>query len=610
MKTAFFLMIFGRSVHLSESRNSMRNATITWTPVLNFYSIPLGTSPSAGFNVMQPLFNTTLEMQSRLYPRVFANYTYAAKISQRSPSCGPEGAEAVIGMMTETFAEESRSTNADKSRSLTVFFLPGYNLFASTNIDRRLITKDRFPSTVSFAPTDTMVYGAAVIALTRHYAWRSIAVINDRLSGSSLMTRNSEHCRAPLEQLDLLRKSIESLTITMDSGRENFTRALVAAANFSRSRRPSELTIHNPDTLAIPKTVRQNHPDKPSHRQTNQAFGPSHDQRPRPSRTVLLSAYRLSNRPTIYHLALLPTTFTDVVIIRTCRLLRQPTDLILICTLCSPQRHALVFLHLYELEVPGEPPLTWLINDSLDKKLWTAFQNLLVVGSPPIDWETFDAPARLIHHQREQLLRKSVGRERNEFEVGCYEAVTGVAKALNESYDSEDSSWLSGRYMATAITNRTFDFPLRSITITEKGIRSIMAAVEYFDKNSSTFKFLYTYNPDQATLKSSEMIPARWVKGAVIPDRPPCGLRGQYCLRSSWTSILVPSVVFCLCVVSITMLVVRYLIQQRLLYLTWWEIASSDLIIKSHRTASLWSFAQSLVRLVDCIGRAHISDRF
>ncbi|OWA54963.1 hypothetical protein BV898_19350 [Hypsibius exemplaris] len=73
---------------------------------------------------MQPLFHTTLEMQSHLYPRVFANYTYAAKISQRSPSCGLEGAEAVIGMMTETFAEESRSKNAAKSRSLIVFFLP------------------------------------------------------------------------------------------------------------------------------------------------------------------------------------------------------------------------------------------------------------------------------------------------------------------------------------------------------------------------------------------------------------------------------------------------------------------------------------------------------
>ncbi|OWA54678.1 hypothetical protein BV898_19077 [Hypsibius exemplaris] len=49
-----------------------------------------------------------------------------------------------------------------------------------------------------------MVYGAVVIALTRHYAWKSIAVINNQLNGSGLMTRNSEHCRAPLEMLDLL----------------------------------------------------------------------------------------------------------------------------------------------------------------------------------------------------------------------------------------------------------------------------------------------------------------------------------------------------------------------------------------------------------------------
>ncbi|OWA51337.1 hypothetical protein BV898_20322, partial [Hypsibius exemplaris] len=148
-----------------------------------------------------------------------------------------------------------------------------------------------------------------------------------------------------------------------------------------------------------------------------------------------------------------------------------------------------IFLHLYGNEVPGDHPLSWFRNDSLDVKVRAAFQHLLVVGSPPIDWKEFEEPSRLMHQRREIMFGDPITPyERNEFEVTCYEAVVTVAKVLNESYDPRDARSFSGRYMAQKMTNRTYEFPLRPITFTAGGRRSTLATVQYYEAYNDTFK--------------------------------------------------------------------------------------------------------------------------
>ncbi|OWA51335.1 hypothetical protein BV898_15822 [Hypsibius exemplaris] len=235
---------------------------------------------------------------------------------------------------------------------------------------------------------------------------------------------------------------------------------------------------------------------------------------------------------------------------------------ILSCTLGEPQRRAMadaydlemmkgdyIFLHLYEMEVPGEPPLSWFRNDSLDVKVRAAFQHVLVVRSPPIDWKKFEEPSRLMHQRREIMFGDPITPyERNEFEVTCYEAVVTVAKVLNESYDSRDARSFSGRYMTQKMTNRTYEFPLRPITLAAGGIRSILATVQYYDAYSDTFKILLTYNSDDKVLQNISTIPDRWAQGAVIRDRPRCGMRNQYCPPSAtWLTILITAVVVVAC---------------------------------------------------------------
>ncbi|OWA51341.1 hypothetical protein BV898_15827 [Hypsibius exemplaris] len=317
--------------------------------------------------VMQPLFNYSLEDQAGRYPKLFENYTYEAKVNQGSKICGPQGVETSVDLMTEIIAE--RTWFPDPS-DLTVILAP---LCAPSFAVIGDFARDRFPSTVSFAMADTGLYGATVLVVMRYYLWKSIAIISDQLSGSAKANRNVEQCRAPLELLYERRSEFEFLNIITDSSKENFTRALITATMFSRGESSSA------------------------------------------------DAYDLEMMKGDYVSSLIHSSF--ILKLKFNGSYSAKHSLFLSTTL--PQ----IFLHLYGIEVPGEPPLSWFRNDSLDVKVQAAFQHLLVVSSPPIDWKEFEEPSRLMHQRREIMFGEpTTPYERNEFEVTCYEAVVTVAK--------------------------------------------------------------------------------------------------------------------------------------------------------------------------------------
>ncbi|OWA51347.1 hypothetical protein BV898_15833 [Hypsibius exemplaris] len=221
------------------------------------------------------------------------------------------------------------------------------------------------------------------------------------------------------------------------------------------------------------------------------------------------------------------------------------SHIILSCTLGEQQRRVMadafdkkmmegdyVFLHLYEMETPGEPPLSWFQNDTLDLPFNICWWSL--VGSPAIDWTEFE-------QLKSDIMVGTTANtsERNEFEVSCYEAVSIVAKVLNESYDPHEAR--SSRFLAGKMVNRTYNLPLRPITLTPDGLRSIVAVVQYYDADADAFKTLLTYNSDDRVLRNSTVGPAigSWAQGVVIQDRPLCGMRDQYCSRSTiWQSFV------------------------------------------------------------------------
>ncbi|OWA51340.1 hypothetical protein BV898_15826 [Hypsibius exemplaris] len=101
------------------------------------------------------------------------------------------------------------------------------------------------------------------------------------------------------------------------------------------------------------------------------------------------------------------------------------------------------------------------------------------------------------------------------------------------------------------MTNRTYEFPLRPITFTASGRRSTLATMQYYEAYSNTFKILLTYTSEDKVLQNISTIPGRWAQGAVIRDRPRCGMRNQYCPPSAtWLIILITAlaVVACLAV--------------------------------------------------------------
>ncbi|OWA51342.1 hypothetical protein BV898_15828 [Hypsibius exemplaris] len=288
--------------------------------------------------------------------------------------------------------------------------------------------------------------------------------------------------------------------------------------------------------------------------------------------------------------------------------------IILSCTLGEAQRRAMadafdlkmmtgdyIIIHLFENETPGEPPLSWQRNDDLDVKVRSAFQHLLVLGSPPINWDEFEETSRLMHQRRDSMFGPTTTPdERNEFEVTCYEAVVTVLKVLNESYDPNDARSFSGRFMARKMANRTYDFPLRSITLTDAGTRTIVAVVQHYNVTSDTFQVLFTYNTDDPVLRNSSTSQGRWAQAAIIPDRPRCGLSNQYCTQSAtWLTILIAvlAVLVCLLLAGVAGTLWWYLRMQRRSSLRWWCIDNNDFECLYQTANSRLSEANDLPRL-------------
>ncbi|OQV26208.1 hypothetical protein BV898_00327 [Hypsibius exemplaris] len=266
--------------------------------------------------------------------------------------------------------------------------------------------------------------------------------------------------------------------------------------------------------------------------------------------------------------------------------------IVLSCTLGGQQRqmladaHALgmtngdyVFIHLYNVEVPNDAPMTWYRNDSLDQVVRSVISNLLIIRSPLMPWDIVRNVSTKVWMEREALFGKNLpvpSFQNNEFEISCYEAVQVAALVINETRSHPKA--LSGRFLAQRMLNRTFQLPERDVTMTARGSQVSRINVLQYDIEEETLHRLYFYDVEASALKLSSG--NYWVKFSAILDRPKCGLYGQLCLTESGATVTFSvSVTFCLILILGIAVGTRYFIVQRQLGADrWWLIVEADFI--------------------------------
>ena len=109
------------------------------------------------------------------------------------------------------------------------------HLFCSGSVE---LSRSRFPSSLYLFPGSVTLFGEALLSLMKSLSWKSIVVINDRLSKIIVSARTITQCRGCLTVLQRNAADIYQFIINIDSSvrDEDLELALVQAKNHSRSK--------------------------------------------------------------------------------------------------------------------------------------------------------------------------------------------------------------------------------------------------------------------------------------------------------------------------------------------------------------------------------------
>ncbi|OQV18338.1 hypothetical protein BV898_07541 [Hypsibius exemplaris] len=222
------------------------------------------------------------------------------------------------------------------------------------------------------------------------------------------------------------------------------------------------------------------------------------------------------------------------------------TRIIVSCTFGATQRtllaaaHALnmtngdhVFIHLYVIETPGDSPLAWQKNDSLDGKVARAMLSTIIIRSPQIIWSRMDSTMSLIQKQKNTSffgLFPNLTTARNEFQVSCAEAIEGAVTALNDSCTTSSEDCGSGKFLADHLLGRKFNFTSRTVDLTDEGVKVITAIIQQLSAVDLEIKDIFRYDSDVKQLMPDAKNQFSWLmNGKPPPDRPLCGLHQELC---------------------------------------------------------------------------------
>ncbi|OQV16040.1 hypothetical protein BV898_09810 [Hypsibius exemplaris] len=459
---------------------------------LQFITITLGQNTTA-FNPLSvdPIYDFAFEKLVPQYPKLFENYSVIMRPSFVS-SCTDDGREQVLNTLADLYQERSFIMGQ------TIIFAPQMDVLVATSAaaDTAYADKTRFPTVLSFSYGDMTVYGMTILHLLRHFKWRTLAIIVDKLSGNDYATKNLEMCRGTQSVMQKAIYEVNALEFTMDSTTASWERTLHNASLHSRIMLCCTLT--------------------------------------RPLRDLLATAADLRMDGGDY-----------------------------------------VFLSLYILQVPYQPPLRWQNADDLDKKVKRILSSLFVIRSPPVDWIKMRNLTHDIIQKRYLRTQVPVAPELayNEIFVVGTEMVEVIAKVMESHRLSRTrQDRMTGTDLAKMFYNRTFHVSLTNTTVSmdHRGNRWAYPEVQQFHDSFQDFRTVFWFNPASAVLISggSDIV---WNQGFVPLDRADC-MHSDRC-PATVASVRTTAIGVSVTTIGIVMAIVACLVRHRHQDdLAWWRI--------------------------------------
>ena len=100
------------------------------------------------------------------------------------------------------------------------------------------LSHQQFPTSLYMYPGSVKRFGEALVGLMDHFKWKTLSIINDRVSKVPLGARTVAHCRGCLTVLQQAASRINYLVINIDSSiyKDDLEKALIQAKDHSRSK--------------------------------------------------------------------------------------------------------------------------------------------------------------------------------------------------------------------------------------------------------------------------------------------------------------------------------------------------------------------------------------
>ncbi|XP_055347564.1 atrial natriuretic peptide receptor 3-like [Paramacrobiotus metropolitanus] len=195
----------------------------------------------------------------------------------------------------------------------------------------------------------------------------------------------------------------------------------------------------------------------------------------------------------------------------------QHSRLIIISTLTIPMRKLLaaaydlnmtngdyVFFCIYTWQVPGEAPLTWNKNDSLDAKVLAVMKSVIILTSPLTNWPRWNETGVRVNRFRERTFNTSYDEEKiyNDFAITCYGAAELISQVLDEiltedhipedgkafTYDAN----FSPQQLIQRVSHRTNQLTFENITfVPGSGWRVPDIILQQFNTTTNSFDVRY-----------------------------------------------------------------------------------------------------------------------
>ncbi|XP_055357331.1 atrial natriuretic peptide receptor 1-like [Paramacrobiotus metropolitanus] len=211
-------------------------------PKLNIVTITDGPFQGSGIAPMQSTFRVAIDNMRQKYRGLYEDYseTHLA-IEDNATACRIEGNVIVLNLLQQWYGSGVFNQNG-LTVILTSVCAPAYLVIGDFAREMDLLTvacgsveiSQRYPNAIAVTLGSVKTYAEAYTTVMSHFQWRTVAVINDRLSQSVFGARSTEMCRGPVERLQDLAAEFNFLIVDTDSTLGSFRKALQEARQHSR----------------------------------------------------------------------------------------------------------------------------------------------------------------------------------------------------------------------------------------------------------------------------------------------------------------------------------------------------------------------------------------